>query len=644
MKKKNPKAKSRPAAPPFHAPLQQAERLFTQGRHRQALGVLEQCLARDPQNVGLLNFAGVCAVALGDQDGAEQLWRQAIALDGALPETYFNLGLLLAKRRQKEEAELCYRRAISLNPRNAQAYCNLGNLLDDRAQAEACYRSAIAFDPLDPGLEAAHYNLGNLLLERGAWEEAEHCYRQAMAANQTHAKLGFVLAKRRQPVEAEQAYRQALALDPGSAEAGVEVYANLGLLLAEERRLDEAERCFRRALTLDPESPEIFSNLGNLLAQSDREDEAEQCYRTAIRLNPASAPAHCNLGVLLATRKRDDAEAERCFRQALACNPEHALTQFNLGHLLLAAGRWEEGWAYHEARYAPSIPDQTTVMPSVCAAHWQGEALAGKSLLVLSEQGLGDAIQFCRYLPLLKELGAARLTLTCRAELRALFATLDSVDALTDSAEQELPPHDYWVFLHSLPFHCKTTLDNVPARIPYLRAPPERLARWSGRLPAEGLRVGLVWKGNLMHSNDAKRSLAGLSVLKPLWSVPGVHFVSLQKGQGEDEALHPAADQPLFNLGMEIADFADTAAIVECLDLVICVDTAVAHLAGALGKPCWVLLPDYKADWRWLRERNDTPWYPAMQLFRQATRDDWQPVVADITRALTAFRAKAHSA
>jgi len=534
MKKpqKAPKTQPRTVSAPFQALLQQVQRLFSQGRYRQALELAGSGLTLAPQNADWLNFAGVCAIHLGEQDAAETFWRRAIALGCAPAETYFNLGLLLAQRHHKEEAERCYRRAISLEPRHAEAYCNLGNLLDDSSAAEACYRAALA---LDPGFEAAHYNLGNLHFQRGDWEAAEQCYRQALAANpadpQTHAKLGWVLANRRQPAVAEQAYRQAIALDPDCAAA----YANLGLLLEDGQRLDEAERCLRRALELSPDSPEIFSNLGNLLAQHDREEEAEPYHREAIRLNPASAAAWCNLGVLLAIRKQD-AAAEACFRQALTCNPEHALAQFNLGQLLLCMERLEEGWAYHEARYAPSIPNQTTLMPAIGMAQWQGEPLRGKALLVLSEQGFGDAIQFCRYLPLLKEQGAAQITLKCRAELKTLFATLAGVDALLDNAVQDFPPHDYWVFLHSIPFHCKTTLENIPVRIPYLHALPERLARWAARLPAAGFRVGLAWKGNRIHSNDARRSLAGLAVLKSLWSVPGVVFVSLQKGQGSRSA------------------------------------------------------------------------------------------------------------
>ena len=268
-------------------------------------------------------------------------------------------------------------------------------------------------------------------------------------------------------------------------------------------------------------------------------------------------------------------------------------------------------------------------------------------------------ITFWRYLSLLKEQGAAQITLLCKAPLTTLMETLEGVDTVIALGEADtvVTAHDYWIYPLSIPLHCQTTLTTIPARLPYLQALPDRVTRWSARLPHQGFRVGLVWKGNRLHTNgclphqgfrvglvwkgnrlhtnDNKRSLSGLVTLAPLWSVPGVRFVSLQKGQGEDEARNPPAEQPLIDLGAEIDDFADTAAIVEQLDLVICVDTAVAHLAGALAKPCWVLLPAEKGDWRWLKDRNDSPWYPGvMRLFRQTRDEDWTSVVLDIKSAL----------
>jgi hypothetical protein len=199
---------------------------------------------------------------------------------------------------------------------------------------------------------------------------------------------------------------------------------------------------------------------------------------------------------------------------------------------------------------------------------------------------------------------------------------------------------DCWTPMLSLPLHCGTRLNSIPATLPYLQAMPERRARWQARLPTQGLRVGLVWKGNPRFENDADRSLSGLELLAPLGAVAGVQFISLQKGEGEDQARHPPAGLSLLHLGSEIEDFADTAAIVAGLDLVICVDTAVAHLAGALGRPCWVLLPHYKTDWRWLEGRSDSPWYPGLlRLFRQGPGEDWTAVVEEVRLALADWAA-----
>ncbi|MEJ1959082.1 MAG: glycosyltransferase family 9 protein [Nitrosomonadales bacterium] len=212
--------------------------------------------------------------------------------------------------------------------------------------------------------------------------------------------------------------------------------------------------------------------------------------------------------------------------------------------------------------------------------------------MIHPEQGFGDYIQFARYAPLLKARGVSRLTVFCNPSLKALLESMGSIDAvITDLASA--PLHDYWSFPLSLPLYFGTTVDNIPATLPYLHALPERVERWHERLSQKGFRVGLVWKGNPGHKNDANRSLPGLAILAPIWTVPGVMFYSLQKGQGEDEANHPPPGQPVIPLGSDIRDFADSAAIVAQMDLVICVDTAIAHLAGALGKPCWVLLPAF---------------------------------------------------
>ncbi len=436
--------------------------------------------------------------------------------------------------------------------------------------------------------------------------------------------------------EAEQYWCCALELFPGSCDA----YNNIGMLLAESGRLDEAEAAYRRALALHPGHVEAHNNLGVLLAKLRRPDEAEAVYRAALALRPDYTEARNNLGILLATTERPG-EAEDCFRRTLALRPGDADVHYHLALLLLSLGRFGEAWPHYEARYHPEKTRRLVVLPALPFPPWRGEALAGKSLLVWHEQGYGDEIQFCRLLPLLKARGAAHVGLLCKPALAALFHTLAGVDAVYPAVDgQSFPCHDYWVLPMSLPLHLGLGLESIPANLPYLHAEPGRVAQWQARLPTARPRVGLVWKGGEAHGNDACRSLPSLALLAPLWSVSGVAFVSLQKGAGEDEGREPPSGQPLTHLGSDLEDFADTAAIVAQLDLIICVDTAVAHLAGALGKPCWVLLPAVRSDWRWLRGREDSPWYPkVMRLFRQGRSDAWEEVIGRVAEALRQWRA-----
>jgi Flp pilus assembly protein TadD len=425
---------------------------------------------------------------------------------------------------------------------------------------------------------------------------------------------------------AETCFRNAVRLAPDFAEA----HANLGLLLDKRGVADAAEASYRRSIELNPAYSETHLNLGALLANKKRFEEAEAAYRKAIALKPDSPVAWSNLGVLLACMKRE-AEAEQCCRTAMALDQSYATARFNLSYVLLRQGRFEEGWHCLEARHWYAVLAAHFAFP-----RWQGEALAGKSLLIGYEAGHGDMIQFFRYAALLKAQGAASIAIICHPSLKALFATLQGVDRII-AFDEQIPSSgwDYWTPLFSIPYYCNTRLDSIPAKIPYLQAEPSRVAKWASLIPQTGFRVGLVWKGNPKFENDADRSLPSLDVLAPLGAIAGVNFVSLQKGAGEDEAAHPPAALPLTNLGPRLQDFADTAAVVMNLDLVICVDTAVGHLAGALGKPCWVLLPAYKTDWRWLTDRSDSPWYPGvMRLFRQSTMGDWTAAVGEAATAL----------
>ena len=432
---------------------------------------------------------------------------------------------------------------------------------------------------------------------------------------------------------AEALWREALQHDPDLAEA----HANLALLLDQRGAPQDALAHYALASALQPDNARIHLNHGALLAGQKAHAEAEAAYLRALDCDPLLPGIWSNLGVLLALTWRDD-EAETCYRTALTIDPAHPGAHFNLACLLLRHGRYDEGWQHFETRdwYA-------AVQSRIQVPRWQGQPLAGASVLMVYEAGHGDMIQFCRYAPLLVQRGAAAVDMLCHPALQTLMATLPGLRAVM-AYDQPWPTEgwDYWVPVMSLPSLFDTRLDTIPAALPYLRAGDYPYAPWHDLLdtgsPSACRRVGLVWQGSAAFENDAERSLPSLGVLAPLWQVPGLCFVSLQKGRGEQEVASLAATQPLLDMAPYLDDFADTAAVIGQLDLVITVDTAVAHLAGALGKPCWVLLPAYMTDWRWLQAREDSPWYPGvMRLFRQAPGQGWLPVITALRDALSSW-------
>ncbi len=651
--------------------------LYEKGQIREALDLVKQGLDSDPGSLTLLNILASLSLAVGDQAAAEAAYRRAKAVRPDYAEAHYNLGVLLQQQGRLAEAESAYQQALAAKPDYAESYANLGALLQEQARpdkAEAAYRQAIAFNP---DYAEAHFNLGVLLQEQGRLAEAETAYREALSLNPDDAEacfsLGQLLKDQERPEEAEAAYRCALAIKPDSEEmhyklgmllhqqqrrqeaeaaylealalkpAYLNAQCSLAVLLHEQGRLEEAGMAYRTVLAVNPGYAEIHSNLGNLLKEQARPAEAEAAYRCAVSTKADCVAAHYNLGKLLQEQKRPD-EAEAAYRQALAVKPDYTQARWDLALLLLKQGRFDEGWPEFDARFAlgdtvPHIaPPPVSFGGAPLPPQWAGEPLSGRSLLVWPEQGFGDEIQFVRYLPLLKNKGLRHLTLACRPPLKALFASQSLTDRVISTGDwrpEMAADFDYWCYSLSVPRHLGTTLENIPATIPYLRADQQLAKSWAVRLPRGARRIGLVWKGRKTHANDANRSLPSLRLLAPLWSIPGLAFVSLQKGEGEDEARNPPAGQPLAHLGDQIADFSDSAAILGQIDLLICVDTAVAHLAAAIGKPCWVLLPYADTDWRWLEDRNDSPWYPGvMRLFRQTPGQDWKHVVSEVAQAL----------
>jgi Flp pilus assembly protein TadD len=428
---------------------------------------------------------------------------------------------------------------------------------------------------------------------------------------------------------AESCFRKAVENDPRFGEALV----NLAFLLDRRGDVALAQATYLKAQAVGFDSLEMRLNMGALMASQKRFSQAESQYAQALQLGPKSSAVWSNLGALYLGMK-SEIDAEACLNRALELDPANAKAKFNLSYLFLRQGRFDEGWKCFEARdWYRSLARHFT------CPRWLGEDLNGQSIVIGYEAGHGDVIQFARYVPVLKELGAQKITLLCHPALKDLLQTLDGIGCVLGFDEDV--PHagwDYWTPLLSIPFHLKTRADTIPANIPYLKSDAQLIEKWGlgfDRRPEAMTRVGLVWKGNPNFENDAERSLHSARVFRPLWKVKGTTFVSLQKGSGESELASVNKGLPLLDLGSKMTNFADAAAIVDALDLVITVDTAMAHLCGALGRPCWVLLPYYMTDWRWGTEGSVTPWYPKhMRLFRQKRIGSWDDVIVDLTNAL----------
>ncbi|WP_377806464.1 tetratricopeptide repeat-containing glycosyltransferase family protein (plasmid) [Azospirillum sp. A29] len=408
------------------------------------------------------------------------------------------------------------------------------------------------------------------------------------------------------------------------------VHANIGTLAGQLGRSALAMRCFQRAVAIDPGYAEVWSNFSSQLRRADRDEAAVMALKRALSLEPKHANALCNLGALLFDAGQT-ARAEACFRQALALAPNHHEAAKNLGFALLRRGDLRTGFSWYEHRYA-ATPQPAPVLDTP-APRWRGGALNGVSLLAVAEQGEGDTIQFVRYAKLV-ERGGGTLTMACSPALKRLMTRADGVRHVVADGDQK-PRIDAWAPLLSLPHLLGTDRGSIPGGVPYLHPAPEDAAAWRAQLSGiAGLKVGLVWAGNPGFGGDRQRS-PRFAAVAPLLTLPGLHMVLLQVGDGRRDLAGHVLPTTVTELGGRIRDFADTAAIMAGLDLVITSCTAPAHLAGALGRPVWIMLP-FASDWRWMEGRVDSPWYPTARLFRQPTPGDWTSVVAAISAELRA--------
>lgn len=440
-----------------------------------------------------------------------------------------------------------------------------------------------------------------------------------------HAALASLLQSQGDREEARTHYEKALSLDPDY----VEVACNLGGLLRQMGDLDASADVLRRALRLRPNLAEAWTNLGLTLTEMDEPDQAIETLRRSLAIRPDLPETHFNLANALAEDDRLE-EAMQSYRDALALRPGYPDACWNLSHALLLSGRFREGWDAFEARW--QIRALQMFRPPFTVPCWNGEDVKGKTLFIYAEQGFGDTLQFVRYAPLACGRGA-KVILHVQRELLSLVSGIEGAAAVR-AMDAPAPQFDYHCPVMSLPRAFRTDALSIPANVPYLRADPDKTAAWRVRLPRDDrLKVGLVWSSGIRNFDsalfyaDLNRSVA-LRVLEPLSRVKNVDFHGLQKGDPAREIR----DFPAFRVADwsdELRDFGDTAALLDALDLVISVDTAVAHLAGALGKSVWVLV-QYHGSWRWQRARADSPWYPGMRLFRQSRPNDWRAPVEAI--------------
>jgi tetratricopeptide (TPR) repeat protein len=526
---------------------------------------------------------------------AEALYRQVVA---AAPDAkkWSDLGVILKTQGKHEEAAAAYQRAIELDPKDATTHYNLGNLLRDLGQVDgavASYRRAVG---TNPRLSDAHINLGRLLIEKGRTDEALSHMQAAGGAN------------------------------PRSHD----VHNNLGIAFHRSGRMKEAIQSFRQAIELKPDYIDAYGNLGQAHAALYEEDEACASLRKAVELDPLNPGRHVTLGYFYRNfLKLDDALA--CFRHALELQPTNPDYHVDYSLALLLKGELTQGWHEYEWRWHAS--EQDTPRPASSGLEWNGEDISGKRILLYHEQGFGDVIQFIRYAPLVARRGA-QVAVLCQPELVRLVRTVDGIHEVIADGET-IPPVDHQCALLSLPRVFKTDLDTIPNSAPYVRADPNAIHAWATRMGKKsGPRVGLIWAGTAENTLNHKRSCS-LSDFGRL-AIKGVEFHSLQKGEPAAEAKTPPPGMTLVDWTEELNDFADTAALLANLDLLITVDTAGAHLAGALGKPVW-LLNRFESEWRWLVGRNDSPWYPSMRIYSQVLPGSWREPLTEVASQIASL-------
>ena len=609
--------------------LQDALALHRAGKSAEAEAAFRDLLAREPGNFEALYWLALLMLRAQRPTEALPVLDQALEVNPQSALALNARGSALRSLRQFEAALACYDRALVIEPTEVNVLNNRGNVLKDlgrHREAIACYEEAIRVRGEFP---EAHFNRGLAYEALGDGPQALVCFDQAIALRPDYAEAwnsrGIVLQTRKQLSEALACFEEALRHKAVYPDA----LSNRGAALHALERYDEALAAYDRVTVMKPDHAEAFYNRGNTLRALNLLHAAIRSFTRGIEIKPVYPEAYTNRG-LVEQDVGDVAGAIRSFETAIQQRPDHIEAHWNLSLALLVSGDLARGFEKYESRW--QRPTVKLPPDSQLAPRWTGQVpLSGKTLLLRSEQGFGDTIQFCRYATLCVAQGA-QVILEVQRDLVPLLRTLGATDNVIARGDP-LPPHDLQCPLLSLPYAFRTRLETVPARERYLQADPDKVAQWRARLPAASGAVGLVMSGSPTHGRDRDRSIALHDFLT---EVPlALPWVSLQKESRKgDQALIEARKDIAF-FGPDLKDFSDTAALVEAMDLVVTVDTSVAHLAGALGKPVWVMLP-FSPDWRWMWHGETTPWYPGMRLYRQPALGDWTTVFSRIRADLEA--------
>ncbi len=581
----------------------------------------------DPIDVDCILAEAIAHHQAGRSAEAERDYRRIIAAGGNYAAASYNFGVLCHAAGRLQDAMDAYANAIAIHPGYVDALINMGAVqldLGRREQAVELYRQAIL---VCPDNAMAHVNLGKALQDLGRIDEAVAAYRNALEHDPNNsvvsANLGSALLESHDWNGSVATTKRAIALDPSNILA----HANLGTALLHLGRHDEALAACRAAIALQPQSAFVFASIGGAMLELGVWAEAAHLCQQAITLDPALPNAHFNLSHALKALNRPQ-EAADAARRAIALRPDSAEYHFHLGHILLLQGDMENGWPEYDWRW--QLPDFTWL----AATHgifaqpvWTGEDIATKTILIYTEQGLGDIIQFARYLPLVVQ-KAAHVIVAAHPGVERILASIDGI-TIVPVHQPDLPRFDVYCPLMSLPRAFATRLDTIPATVPYLNASPAEQTRWSQRIAGQSPRVGIVWAGNPATKRDRIRS-PGFASIAPLLANSDIDFVILQVGPGRGDLDNVLLPPNVIDLGRDITDLAETAAIMSRLDLMISSCTGPLHLAGALAVPTWAMIP-FAPYFTWLLDGTDSPWYPSVRLYRQARPgQDWSDVVARI--------------